>query len=237
MIPCNSSPMSAVPRNWEVRLEIMKAMRSLAQDWNEPLQQRRAEIASIRRELEEISQDVRQLRRDAPSLFLSELRKYGYNPAEPRVPKYSYDGGEWTRVAGVDEPNPSDAPPFPPQPNAEGHHWVPKIVFRKRNFSDETKAVFEKSTSGPLADRSVNYNDAEHRAYNDAVDKILDAYLDKNNITEQQMTPAQASEFVQEVIASSDLRIRGFVTKIRQEVFRYNLHYGPWRRGGGGDEE
>ena len=50
------------------------------------------------------------------------------------------------------------------------------------------------------------------------------------------MTPEQANEFVQEVIGSSDLRIRGFVMKIRQEVLRYILRYGPWLRGGGDED-
>ncbi len=180
---------------------------------------------------------MRKLRRDGPALILSELRKYGYNPEEPRVPKYNPGGGEWTRVAAFDDPNDaSDAPPFPRQPRAEGHHWVPKVVYENRNFSQETEAIFEKSTSGPLADRTVNYNNAEHRAYNVAVEVLLDAFLKGNNITEEQMAPAQASEFVQEVIGSSDLRIRGFVIKIRQEILRYNLRYGPWRRGGDGED-
>jgi hypothetical protein len=238
MIPYKSQLATAVPKSLDVRLEIVKVMRALAQDQDEALRQRRAEIASIRHELEAIARDIRNLCREWPLSIRAELRKHGYNPDEPRLPKHNPGAGEWTRLAAADDLNDtSDAPPFPRQPNAEGHHWVPKTVFRNRDFSQETKGVFEKSTSGPLADRSVNYNDAEHRAYNDAVDKLLDAFLEKNNITEEQMTPAQASEFVQEVIGSTDLRIRGFVIKIRQEVLRYNLRYGPWRRGGGGDED
>ena len=213
-------------------------MRALAQDQDDGLRQRRVEITSIRRELEEIARDIGKLRREWPLLVLSELRKYGYNPNEPRVPKHSPGGGEWTRFAASDDPNDaSDTPPFRRQPYGEGHHWVPKGVFKQRSFSKETEAVFKQSTSGPLADRKVNYRTLDHIAYNQAVDELLDAFLQKNKITAEQMTPAQASEFVQEVIGSSDLRIRGFVTKIRQEVLRYNLRYGPWRRGGGGDED
>lgn len=51
------------------------------------------------------------------------------------------------------------------------------------------------------------------------------------------MTLAQAEEFVQEVKNSSVPAIRNFVIKINREVLKYGLHYGPWRRGGGGDEE
>jgi hypothetical protein len=42
----------------------------------------------------------------------------------------------------------------------------------------------------------------------DAVEDLLDAFLERNKITAEQMTPAQAREFVQEVIGSSDPRIR-----------------------------
>src|SRR5208282_2330153 len=91
---------TAVPKRLDVRLEIVKAMRALAPDQNEALRQRQAEIASIRRELEEIAQVICKLRRDAPALVLSELRKYGYNPDEPRVPKGKPGGGQWTSGGG-----------------------------------------------------------------------------------------------------------------------------------------
>ncbi|HEY1980162.1 MAG TPA: hypothetical protein VGH13_08735 [Xanthobacteraceae bacterium] len=90
---------------------------------------------------------------------------------------------------------------------------MPKTVFQKRNFSAETEAVFEKSTSGPLADRTVNFNNIEHRQYNDAVNDLLDVFLERNKITAEQMTPTQAREFIQEVIGSSDPRIREFANK------------------------
>jgi hypothetical protein len=220
-----------------VRLEIAKAVRALAEDQQEGLRQRQVEIASLRREWEEIARDFSKLRREWLILVRSELCKYGYNPEEPRIPEHHAGGGRWTRLAGSDDPNnASDTPPFPRQPYADGHHWVPKTVFQKRNFSAETEAVFEKSTSGPLADRTVNFNNIEHRRYNDAVEDLLDAFLERNKITAEQMTPVQAREFIQEVIGSSDPRIREFVIKIRQEVYRYIRRYGPWR-GGGGDED
>jgi hypothetical protein len=128
------------------------------------------------------------------------LRKSGYDPAEPRVPKRNVGGGEWTRVAANDDPNEtSDGPLIPRQPYAVGHHWVTRKIFEKRKFSDEVKTFFDKARSGPLADPSVNHNTKEHRAYNDAVDELLDDFLKKNNITEEQMTLAQADEFVQAV--------------------------------------
>lgn len=71
-------------------------MRALIEDGDEQLRQRRVEIAAIRLGLEEIARDISKFRRGAPSLILSELRKYGYNPEEPRVPEHSADGGQWT---------------------------------------------------------------------------------------------------------------------------------------------
>lgn len=54
MIPNKPNLETAVPRTLETRLEIAKAVQALAaQDDGERLRQRRAEIASIRRELEE----------------------------------------------------------------------------------------------------------------------------------------------------------------------------------------
>jgi hypothetical protein len=51
---------SAVPRPLHVQLEIAKAIRALAgPDEDELLQQRRAEIAAIRRDLEALSRDIR----------------------------------------------------------------------------------------------------------------------------------------------------------------------------------
>jgi hypothetical protein len=61
--------------------------------------------------------------------------------------------------------------------------------------------------------------------------------MKRNGITEEEMTPAQAKDFVQEVLDSSDPRIRGFVFKIHRERLRYILRYGNWRRGGGGDDD
>ena len=66
------------------------------------------------------------------------------------------------------------------------------------------------------------------------MDTLLDAYLEKNKITEQQMTPALAKDFVQEVLGSGDPRIRGLVLKIERDALRYMRVYGPRP---GGDEE
>jgi len=96
MIPYKSHRPTALPKTLEARLEIMKAIGTLAAQHEDEQLRRRAEIASIRRELEEIAQDLRKLCREWPSLVRSELGKAGFDPNEPRVPKHNPGGGEWT---------------------------------------------------------------------------------------------------------------------------------------------
>jgi hypothetical protein len=161
MIPYRGPFATAVPRNPEVRHEILKAAQTLA-DEDDPARRRGREIASIRAELQVIREDVAELRRDTQSLVLRELRKHGYNPDEPRIPRYHVGGGEWTRVAANDDPNEtSDDSWFPRQPYGEGHHWVPKTIYKDREFSEETKKAFDNAKSGALANPlSVHFNNS-----------------------------------------------------------------------------
>ena len=73
MIPYKPNRLIAVPRTLEVRLEIMKAIRTLtAQDDGGLIRQRGADIAGLR----------------------SYVQKF--DPNEPRVPAGTSDGGQWT---------------------------------------------------------------------------------------------------------------------------------------------
>jgi hypothetical protein len=233
MVPCSSSHATAVPNDFQVRLEIVKAMRALAEDQQEWLWQRQTEIASLRREWEEITRDFCNVRREWLILARSELWKYGYNPEEPRIPKRHAGGGEWTRVAASDDADEaSDAPKF--QPYAEGRHWVPEAVFNKFNLRKDTREVFENATSGPLADASVNRFTREHRIYNDAVEKALREFLAENGISEGQMTPEQAEIFCRRIRWSSDPVIGGFNRRIIRQRLRYIEFF--YLRGGGEED-
>ncbi len=100
--------LTAVPQSWPVRTEIIKAIRTLAAQVEEEKQlQRRAELAAIRRDCEEMAEALRKVCR--------ELCKAGFNPDEPRVPAGNPDGGQWTRESGngvsSDSPVVSDATP------------------------------------------------------------------------------------------------------------------------------
>jgi hypothetical protein len=81
MNPYRPYRLSAVPRTLHTQLEIAKAIRTLAgPDEDELLRQRRAEIAALRRDLDALVRDVRNLGEELPALVMaelqSELKKY-----------------------------------------------------------------------------------------------------------------------------------------------------------------
>lgn len=88
-----------MPKRLEARLEIIKAIRTLtAEHEDEQVRQRRAELAAIRRGLEQVTQDLRKACRERASQLQSELRLElnKYSPDETRVPAGNPDGGQWT---------------------------------------------------------------------------------------------------------------------------------------------
>lgn len=241
MIPYKPHLATLVPNTWETRLEIIKAVSTLAAQVHEDhVRRRRAEIASLRSELEGIDRELSKLCRDWPLLVRSDLRKADFDPNEPRVPAGHPNGGQWTSegTPAGDSEVVSDAPDTNWIPGAQyaadGHHWVPRAVYGKYPLRPETKKVFDKATSGPLADDSVNRWTVEHRKHNEAVDEAFTTYMKKNNINANQMTPEQAQEILRGVKGSFDPRIRTLRMKILRQSLRYFSVFGPR---GGGDEE
>jgi hypothetical protein len=236
MIPYKSHLATTVPESSEARLEIMRAIRALSmQHEDEKIRRRHAEIAAIRRDLDEIAGSFCEAWHEWESQVRSEIRSalQKYNPDEPRVPKGNPDGGQWTRD-GVQIAQAESGIRFG-LPRRRGHHWVPKALYNdpKLNLQRETRKVFENSTSGPLFDKRVNDWSAEHAAYNDAVKDLFIAFLEKNKIASDQLMPAQADDFVQGVLGSSDPRIYKLKMKVMYEATRYWLIRGPF----GEDEE
>jgi hypothetical protein len=91
---------SAVPRTLHAQLEIAKAIRTLlGPDENDDLaRQRHGEIAALRRDIKALARDIPKAFEEASALARAELRAAlrKYSPDQPRVPKGSPRGGEWT---------------------------------------------------------------------------------------------------------------------------------------------
>jgi hypothetical protein len=99
MVPYKSYRPMAVPQTWQARIEIAKAICALAvEDKNIKFRRRRTDIAAIRRDLEQLVQDVRRACDEWPSPQRSDLKKY--SPDQPRVPAGGPDGGQWTSEGG-----------------------------------------------------------------------------------------------------------------------------------------
>ena len=106
MIPYKSPLLTAVPQTLEKRLEIIDSIRALAaRDDDEQLSKRRAELASIRRELGELAQVLQEIRRDCDPRLRSYVMKYSSD--QPRVPAGNPDGGQWTGEGGSGSSNDS----------------------------------------------------------------------------------------------------------------------------------
>jgi hypothetical protein len=93
--------LQAAPNTLHARLEIADAMRRLgAADQEGWVRQRREELAVLRRDLEKLREDLRKISHAFPTMLLTELRKAGFNPDEPRVPAGDSKGGQWTKEGG-----------------------------------------------------------------------------------------------------------------------------------------
>ncbi|MGA3309838.1 MAG: hypothetical protein ABSD08_14660 [Xanthobacteraceae bacterium] len=88
-----SRRLTAVPKHWPVRMEIVKTMRTLAAQEQDQQLRRRAEVAAIRRDDDLLAEAIREACR--------ELSKAGYDPNEPRWPKGSGEiSGRWSGGSG-----------------------------------------------------------------------------------------------------------------------------------------
>jgi hypothetical protein len=158
----------------------------------------------------------------------------GYDPNQPRVPAGHPDGGQWTRKGvgrgRINDPRIlSDATPDNEWiPGADyagvGHHFFPKAKWRHLPLPAETRKVFDRAVSGPLAPKvwsernkkwlQHTYDEA-HREYSDAVDELFHSYTRRHHIRSRRMTPEQAEKFIEAIHRSPDLRIRRYNAMIK----------------------
>jgi hypothetical protein len=89
-----------LPPTLEKRRDVLEAFRTLVDQDDELVQQRRAEIAAIRREAEDIRRCIDAIRRQALELraeIVKELKAQKYSPDQPRVPAGRSGGGQWPK--------------------------------------------------------------------------------------------------------------------------------------------
>jgi hypothetical protein len=130
MNPIRPQRLMVTPPTLEKRLDVVRAIAALvAQGEDEGMRRRRTEITATRNDLEKLRRDcealeqaVHDAHRETAQILLRScarrcasaqraatetLRKRGYDPDEPRIPKHHTGGGEWTRdsVAAADNVN------------------------------------------------------------------------------------------------------------------------------------
>lgn len=106
-----------------------------------------------------------------------------------------------------------------------GHHYVSRKLFESVPLREDTRKVFEDAASGPLSDPAVNLFSRPHREYNNAVGESFRAFLAERGIESKDVTPAQARDFLYEILRSNDPRIRNFNMRIfeQRSLHRKNI--------------
>jgi hypothetical protein len=165
------------------------------------------------------------VRHDAWRFLPPDQLQLKYSPDQPRVPAGNPDGGQWTADGNGGEESLTTELSAAPR----GHHYIPRGVFNKFDLSDEAKEVFENRTTGKLYNPRNNLWDIDHRAYNDAIEENFRRFLQQNGISPSSMTADQARLFVDQMLTSSDPRIRNYNMSIRMREFLFRLLRGPGR--------
>jgi hypothetical protein len=159
---------------------------------------------------------------------------HDYDPLQPRVPAGHPDGGQWTSGGasggGINDPRViSDVTPDNDwMPGADyagiGHHFFPRASWSTLPLPADTRRVFDRAVSGPLAPKAWSKRrntwlqhryDAAHREYSAAVDELFQNYVRRHHIRSRRMTPEQAEKFIEAIHNSSDLRIRRYNEMIK----------------------
>ncbi|RKE72568.1 hypothetical protein [Pseudorhodoplanes sinuspersici] len=159
-------------------------------------------------------------------------RKAGFDPEQPRDEwgRWTETGAEEDEVADSFEESLSfdllDEFSDARRSRADGHHYVPRQIFKDEGLSEEARKVFRDAKTGRLYNPRLNLFDEEHRAYNDVVASRFEEFLARHSVKKSKMTTAQAQSFLDEVLSSRDPRIRDFNRRMRFRELFYRVRYG-----------
>ncbi len=112
-----------------------------------------------------------------------------------------------------------------------GHHHSPRAVFRKFALPPETRQVFEKATTGPLPFHRWHEYDDLHRLYSNAVEDLMNRFMQEHNVKAEQMTPDHARAVLKAIAESENPLIRAYRAMLQHMGRLYRL-----RSGGRGSE-
>jgi len=154
MMPLKSPLQLTTPPTLEKQLEALAALRTLQAQDEELVRQRRAEIVALRRDFEVLQRDIAVLgHRLASDVRSDVLRMLKYSPGQPRVPKGSPEGGQWTSddassaspasVAVAEQHHGSNADPHVAQ------IFPPPLLFEQPLFARPPFAEFPKDPKLP----------------------------------------------------------------------------------------
>ncbi len=114
--------------------------------------------------------------------------KAGFNPEQPRD-----EQGRWVETGTDEDSSPDDEESRPrfyrgeldeysDASRAQGHHYVARNLYRGMPLKQDTRAVFDGATTGPLAAQRHGFSQ-EHKLYNDAVGRLMNDFMARGNIS------------------------------------------------------
>jgi RHS repeat-associated protein len=101
-----------------------------------------------------------------------------------------------------------------------GHHVVPVSVFENAGVSDAAYEVFDSAKTDWDPKLPPHNFSGGHKAYNDAVGKLFDEYLEETGKEASELSAKEANEFVEKVLRSKNPEIKKFLDAISKLLGR-----------------